>query len=196
MQNTFFLGGGGLPSFWNTLPICTHQNWLYFKDRGSESGEKSPWMSFCACPTPLPNIGPYAFPINLIGQQTIYHLSLNAIVCFQLFNPFPLQNPPPLGADLKIHPTTRKRRFTSTETAKTSGNPLSSTSTFPSTVFRRRLQELFDDRGAQGKGRDSSQGASEFAHRRAPARWGPPRRSLLFSWIYISLYSRHENTHG
>lgn len=153
-----FFGGGGLPSFWNTLPICTHQNWLYFKDRGSESGEGGPWMSFCACPTPLRNIGPYAFPINLIGQQTIYHLSFNAIVCFSfsaLFHykthlhwvqqtsthlhqtttnhpPRPRNNspsvsqrsniPPPLGADLKIHPTTR-RRFTSTETVKTSGEP-------------------------------------------------------------------------
>lgn len=131
---------------------------------------------------------------------------------FQLFSPFSLQNPTPLGAT-NIHPPTSNNNKSSTTTAeqltecftafqhtpsigcrfknppnneeevyihrngektvKTSGNPLSCHIGFRPRFFG-RLQELFDDRGAQGEGRDSSQGASEFAHRRAPARWGPP----------------------
>lgn len=69
--------------------------------RGSESWKGVSAWAFCMSNQRPFHVGPYAIPINLI-QQTIYHLSFNAIV-FSAFQPFFITLPPPLGQQKSTH---------------------------------------------------------------------------------------------
>lgn len=105
---------------------------------------------------------------------------------FQLFSPFPLQNPPPLGADLRFKnpPNNEEEVYVhrnGEKTVKTSGTPLSSTSD--------------SVHGFSGASKSCLMTVAPKAKAGTPAK-EPPNLPTAVRLQDGGTSSRHENTHG